>query len=512
MDPLKQALRVELRDEERTLLRKIVAERIASPSRIRRAEILLSLDAHPTGGDVAPIAALHQVTPYTVNRISSRYHKYGLRTAVLATRLPHYVVLSDSERLLLHDTLNDPKSTKRNVKVARILLRAEADGENADATRIADCHGISLTMVARTLQLYGKSGLNDLLDRPPRPLMLRFQLSAKDRKTLNDLLKLETERGWKRNRILVLLKSDQGGPNVNLNDISESTGVCVAAVRKMCTDYMESGLDITLSYRTVRPAGSRRPFPVRLSAEERRKLQRLSEGNCPKQIKQRAVVLLNADLNVSDKSNKEIMAIAGVCNYVVSETCKRFAQHGLEQALSARLYKSSSGDLLRLPKIRSKFRTSIDNRRIAPVPLTSQERMVLQKIIEETKNSKERMRRAQVLLKIDEFGGSRSFREIAELVGVSHLTVSRIYRRYRERGVYHAVDHKNMRNPTRAFLLDARQESRIIKMFEGCPPKDCERWTFKILAEQAVARKIVPAISRETVRKVLRKRNALTQR
>jgi len=508
MEPLKQERRVELSAEERTFLRKIVTERIASSSRIRRAEILLSLDACPTGMDAAPIAALHQVTPYTVNRISSRFHKYGLRTAVLATRLPQNVVLSDSERLFLHDTLNDPKSTKRNIKVAKILLRAEADGENADATQIAHAVGGAFSAVLRTLQSYARSGLNDLLDRPPRPFMLRFQLLVKDRKALNDLLKQEMERGWKRNRILVLLKSDQAGPNVNLNDISESTGVCVAAVRKMCTDYMESGLEVALSYRTSRPEKSRRPFQVRLSTKERKMLQRLLEESRSKRTKQRAIVLLNADANTRDKSNKEIEAIAGVCEVTISRICKWFVRQGLERAISGR----HSNRFRKNVKTKQKPRMDAGCEKIVPISLKNPERVSLQKILTEKTNAKGRIKRAQILLKIDEFGDGKSFREIAELVGVSCPTVYQTCRRYLKAGIYHAVNHKQMVNPTRIFLLDDGQESRIVKLFEGNPPKDCEKWTFKILAEQAVARKIVPAISHETVRKVLRKRGILPRR
>ena len=508
MEPLKRELRVGLSDKERIFLRKIVTERIVSPSRIRRAEILLSLDTSPVGRNIAQIAALYRVTPDTVNRIFSRYHKYGLRTAVLATRLPQYVVLSDSERLLLHGILNDPKSTKRNAKVARILLRAEADGENADATQIVNSLGGSITTVVRTLQLYKKSGLENLLDRPPRPFMLCFQLSAKDRKTLSDLLKQKLEQGWKRNRILVLLKSDQFGPNVNLRNISELTGVSTTAIRRTCTNYVESGLEVALSYRISRPEKSRRPFQVRLSAEEQKRLQRLLKGSCSKRVKQRAIVLLNADANTQDKSSKEIKAIAGVCEVTISRICKWFVRHGLEYAIFGR----PSDRLPPKVKTKQKPRTGASCGKIGPIPLKSLERFALQKVLAEKTNAKGRIKRAQILLKIDEFGSDKSFREIAELVGVSDQTVSHTYRRYLKAGIYHAIDHKQMLSPTRVSLLNDKQEDRIVKLFEGSPPKDCVRWTFKILAEQAVARKIVHAISRETVRKVLRKRRVVLHR
>ena len=492
MRSLTRELRVNLSDEDRICLRKIVDERAASPSRIRRAEVLLSLDSNRSGINATQIANLHRVSPDTVHRIYSRYLKYGLRSSVLASRFVRTVVLSDAERQWLHSVLNDPKSSKRNAKLAEILLLADSDGKNADATQISLGVGVSLGMVMRTLRSYDKSGLDML---PNQPRLFCFRLADKDRDTLHKLLRQETRNTWRRNRVLVLLRADQVGPMTGCKNIGKSTNVHPQTVRRVCKRYMKSGLDAALNL------ANRRAFQVRLSADERKTLLQLVSGNCTKQIRKRAVVLLNADENVSNKSNKEIAAIASVSIVTVTKICKHFVASGLKQLLTSRL---GNTDPRRFSQGKSKNRSNGKKRKIVPIFLTRQERLVLQRTVAENLSGKGRIQRAQILLKIDEFGETKSFREIARGFDVCVNTVCQTYFRYVNNGVWKAIDHEQMRNPTRVFLLNEKQEAHIVRMFEGRPPKGYKKWTLRVLAEQAVARKIVPTVSHETIRKVLR--------
>ncbi len=51
--------------------------------------------------------------------------------------------------------------------------------------------------------------------------------------------------------------------------------------------------------------------------------------------------------------------------------------------------------------------------------------------------------------------------------------------------------------------LDAQQRQRIVALVCGPPPEGRARWTVRLLAEEAVKRKLVPRVGRETVRVLL---------
>jgi hypothetical protein len=53
--------------------------------------------------------------------------------------------------------------------------------------------------------------------------------------------------------------------------------------------------------------------------------------------------------------------------------------------------------------------------------------------------------------------------------------------------------------------LDGEQEARIIATRLGPPPSGYGHWSLRLLAERVVEPGIVPAISHETVRKLIKK-------
>jgi hypothetical protein len=52
-------------------------------------------------------------------------------------------------------------------------------------------------------------------------------------------------------------------------------------------------------------------------------------------------------------------------------------------------------------------------------------------------------------------------------------------------------------------LLDDSQKQRIIAMVCRDPPVGRARWTVRLVAEEAVQRKLVPKLGRETIRVLL---------
>ena len=58
--------------------------------------------------------------------------------------------------------------------------------------------------------------------------------------------------------------------------------------------------------------------------------------------------------------------------------------------------------------------------------------------------------------------------------------------------------------PGQQRRLDTAQSQRIIAMVCGPPPGGQARWNVRLIAEEAVKRKLVPKVGRETIRILLR--------
>jgi len=68
-------------------------------------------------------------------------------------------------------------------------------------------------------------------------------------------------------------------------------------------------------------------------------------------------------------------------------------------------------------------------------------------------------------------------------------------------------DTSSRKTPPRQPIIDGEVEAKLIALRCGEPPAGQARWTLRLLADKAVELEIVPAISHETVRQVLKKTN-----
>ncbi len=93
--------------------------------------------------------------------------------------------------------------------------------------------------------------------------------------------------------------------------------------------------------------------------------------------------------------------------------------------------------------------------------------------------------------------------EAAERVRLTPKTVRAIARRYRQGGLDRALYEKA--RPGREPLLDASSRQRIVAMACGKPPRGAARWSVRLIAAEAVKRKLVPRVGRETVRVLLQR-------
>ena len=91
--------------------------------------------------------------------------------------------------------------------------------------------------------------------------------------------------------------------------------------------------------------------------------------------------------------------------------------------------------------------------------------------------------------------------DVARIVHLTPQAVRRIGHRYQRGGLESALFERQGRGAKP--LLEESEKQRIIAMVCGPPPEGNARWTVRLVTEQAVKRKLVPQVGRETVRILL---------
>jgi len=90
---------------------------------------------------------------------------------------------------------------------------------------------------------------------------------------------------------------------------------------------------------------------------------------------------------------------------------------------------------------------------------------------------------------------------IAGMVPLTPQAIRKIGHRYRQGGLERALYEKQ--RPGAETLLEDSQKQRIIAMVCSDPPEGFARWTVRLVAEEAVKRRLVPRVGRETIRILL---------
>ena len=104
-------------------------------------------------------------------------------------------------------------------------------------------------------------------------------------------------------------------------------------------------------------------------------------------------------------------------------------------------------------------------------------------------------------LALEHLHEGKSVSEVAGAVRLTPKAVREIGRRYEDAGLEQALYDKA--RPGAAPVLEDNQRQRIIAMVCSDPPEGRARWTVRLVAEEAVKRKLVPRVGREAVRILL---------
>lgn len=132
------------------------------------------------------------------------------------------------------------------------------------------------------------------------------------------------------------------------------------------------------------------------------------------------------------------------------------------------------------------------------VRLSKQDRQELRRLLGSGLQPVRTVLRALALRQLAE---GHSIREVATKVGLTPKTVWLTSQRYQQAGLERALYERP--RPGKALLLDAQQRQRIVALVCGPPPEGRARWTVRLLTEEAVKRKLVPRVGRETIRVLL---------
>ena len=133
------------------------------------------------------------------------------------------------------------------------------------------------------------------------------------------------------------------------------------------------------------------------------------------------------------------------------------------------------------------------------VELRKKERKQIARMLNKGWESARVLRRALILRQLDQ---GQTAGQVASQVGVASKTVRAIARRYEEEGLESALYEKP--RPGQRRRLDVGQSQRIIALVCGPPPARQARWTVRLIVEEAVKRKLVAKVGRETIRILLR--------
>jgi transposase len=136
------------------------------------------------------------------------------------------------------------------------------------------------------------------------------------------------------------------------------------------------------------------------------------------------------------------------------------------------------------------------------VLLTKAQRTALEKVANTGRESARKIVRARILLKA---GAGERDQEIAKALDVGTATVERVRRRFVASGPDAAVDRRPQPQRPQKRRLDGVGEAKLVMLACSTPPEGHDHWTLDLLADRMVKLSYVPALSGDTVGRVLKK-------
>ncbi len=137
--------------------------------------------------------------------------------------------------------------------------------------------------------------------------------------------------------------------------------------------------------------------------------------------------------------------------------------------------------------------------------LNGKKRSNLKRLVNTGTAKARKLTRARILLLADESprGPSKKDKEIMEVLGVCARTVALTRQHFTEGDIDGALNEKPRSGRPRKFT--GRDEANLTLIACSEPPEGRTRWSVRLLADKMVELDVVDSISRESVRKYLKK-------
>ena len=142
------------------------------------------------------------------------------------------------------------------------------------------------------------------------------------------------------------------------------------------------------------------------------------------------------------------------------------------------------------------------------VRLSDEERNELEALVRRGRAAAYKIKHAHILLLVDLNGPAWTDERTAEALRCHGGTVRNVRRRLVEHGLPAALGRKPQAKPSRERIVDGEAEARLLAIACGQAPRGRAKWTLSLLADKLVELEIVESVSRETVRRTLKKTNS----
>ena len=136
------------------------------------------------------------------------------------------------------------------------------------------------------------------------------------------------------------------------------------------------------------------------------------------------------------------------------------------------------------------------------INLNTSEREWLYSYTQSGSQNHQAYKRAQILLAVDEYSQELKDADIANIVGVSPVTIYNSRKRYLSGGAQKAVERKTRKDKGTPMKVDGRVEAQIIALACSKTPNLEPKWTLKMLADGIIKLDLVESISTEKIRQV----------
>lgn len=146
------------------------------------------------------------------------------------------------------------------------------------------------------------------------------------------------------------------------------------------------------------------------------------------------------------------------------------------------------------------------------VRLSADDRELLTRVVSSGSHPARLIRRARVLLELDENAGPVADRAvIAERVGVAEQTVLQVAKRFVATGgeVEATVARKQRLFPPVPPIVTGEVEARLVALACSTPPPGYQRWSLRLLEKHVALLDDVPDLDHSTIGRVLKKRDCV---